>query len=128
LGGRLQTILSWHGEKKEVVAVPVSANFFSMLGVGAAHGRTFEAEDLTSACTVVLAYPFWQKQLGSTPDWIGKSLTLDDCACTIVGVMPKDFSFYPKQTELWTLITPAASLHKSRGICLCSHLVFSSLV
>ena len=106
--GRLQTILSWHGEKKEVVAVPVSANFFSMLGVGAAHGRTFAAKDLTSACTVVLAYPFWQKQLGSTPDWIGKSLTLDDRACTIVGVMPKDFSFYPKQTELWTLITPGS--------------------
>ena len=74
---RLQTILSWHGEKKEVFAVPVSVNFFSMLGVGAAHGRIFAAEDLTGACTVVLAYPFWQKRLGSTPDWIGKSLTLD---------------------------------------------------
>ena len=71
-------------------------------------GRTFTAKDLTSACTVVLAYPFWQKRLGSTPDWIGKSLTLDDRACTIVGVMPKDFSFYPKQTELWTLITPGS--------------------
>ncbi len=42
------------------------------------------------------------------PDWIGKSLTLDSRGCTIVGVMPKDFSFYPKQTELWTLITPTA--------------------
>lgn len=106
--GTLQTILSWHGEKKEVVAVHVSANFFSMLGVGAAHGRTFAAEDLTSACTVVLAYPFWQKRLGSPPDWIGKSLTLDDRACTVAGVMPKDFSFYPKQTEVWTLITPGS--------------------
>jgi MacB-like periplasmic core domain len=106
--GRLQSILSWHGEKKEVVAVPVSVNFFSMLGVGAARGRTFAAKDLTSACSVVLAYPFWQQRLGSTPDWIGKSLTLDDRACTVVGVMPKAFSFYPKQTELWTLITPGS--------------------
>ena len=106
--GRLETILSWHGEKKEVAAVPVSVNFLSMLGVGAAQGRTFAAKDLTSACTVVLAYPFWQKRLGSTPGWIGKSLTLDERACTIVGVMPKDFSFYPKQTELWTLITPGS--------------------
>jgi predicted permease len=104
--GRLQTILSLHGEKKVVVAIPVSVNFFSMLGVAAVQGRTFSSGDLTSACAVVVAYPFWQKRLGSTPDWIGKSLTLDDRACTIVGVMPKDFSFYPKQTELWTLITP----------------------
>ena len=101
-------ILSWHGTKQEILAVPATANFFSMLGVRAAQGRTFEPADLNSACTVVLAHSFWQKRLGSAPDWIGKSLTLDDRACTIVGVMPKDFSFYPKQTELWTLITPGS--------------------
>ena len=101
-------ILSWHGTKQEILAVPASVNFFSMLGVRAAQGRTFEAADLNSACTVVLAHSFWQKRLGSAPDWIGKSLTLDDRACTIAGVMPKDFSFYPKQTELWTLITPSS--------------------
>jgi predicted permease len=106
--GRLQTILSWHGTKQEVLTVPASVNFFSMLGVRAAQGRTFEAADLKSACTVVLSHSFWQKRLGSAPEWIGKSLTLDDRACTIVGVMPKDFSFYPKQTELWTLITPGS--------------------
>ena len=106
--GRLQTILSWQGTKQEILAVPASVNFFSMLGVRPAQGRTFEAADLNSACTVVLAYPFWQKRLGSSPNWIGKNLTLDDRACTIVGVMSKDFSFYPKQTELWTLITPSS--------------------
>ena len=105
---RLQTILSWHGEKTKIMAVPVSVNFLSMLGVSAAQGRTFAPKDRTSACTVVLAYPFWQKQLGGTQEWIGKSLTLDDRACTIVGVMPKDFSLYPKRTELWTLITPGS--------------------
>ena len=107
--GRLQTILSLHGEKKEIVTVPVSVNFFSMLGVAAVRGRTFEAADLNSACAIVLAHPFWQERLGGTPDWIGKSLTIDDRACTIVGVMPKNFSFYPKQTELWTLITPGST-------------------
>jgi predicted permease len=101
-------ILSWHGTKQEILAVPATVNFFSMLGVRAAQGRTFEAADLSGACTVVLAHSFWQKRLGSAPDWIGKSLTLDDRACTIVGVMPRDFSFYPKQTELWTLITPGS--------------------
>ena len=106
--GRIQTILSLHGEKQEIPAVPVSVDFFSMLGVPAAQGRTFAAADLNAPCTVVLANSFWKQRLGSAPGWIGKSLTLDSHDCTIVGVMPKDFSFYPKQTELWTLITPGS--------------------
>jgi putative ABC transport system permease protein len=97
-------ILSWHGVNQEVLAVPVSVNFFSMLGVSAAQGRTFEAADVNGPCTVVLAHPFWQERLGSSPNWIGKSLTLNHQSCTIVGVMPDTFSFYPKQTKLWKLI------------------------
>jgi predicted permease len=99
-------ILSWHGEKKEIMAVPATVDFFSLLGVDAAVGRTFVTRDLNSPCTVVLAHSFWEEHLDSASSWIGKALTLDGKACTVVGVMPKDFSFYPKQTELWTLITP----------------------
>jgi predicted permease len=99
-------ILSWHGEKKEIMAVPATVDFFSLLGVDAAVGRTFVTQDLKSPCTVVLAHSFWEERLDSAFSWIGKSLTLDGRSCTVVGVMPKDFSFYPKQTELWTLITP----------------------
>lgn len=98
-------VLSWHGEKREILAVPVSVNFFSMLGVRAAQGRTFESADSNRQCTVVLAYPFWKERLGGASGWIGKSLALNNRACTVIGVMPKDFSFYPKQTALWTLIT-----------------------
>ena len=110
--GRLQTILSWHGEKQEILAVPVSVDFFSMLGVPTAQGRTFETQDLNAPCTVVLAQRLLEgnKRLGGAPSWIGKSLTLDNRDCTILGVMPKNFSFYPKQTELWTLITPSGKL------------------
>lgn len=99
-------ILSWRGERKEVMAVPATVDFFSMLGVDAGEGRTFAPRDLNSACTVVLSHSFWEERLGGGANWIGKPLTLDDQACSVVGVMPKDFSFYPKQTELWTLITP----------------------
>ena len=101
-------VLSWHGEKKEIMAVPATVDFFSLLGVDAAVGRTFATQDLNSPCTVVLAHSFWEERLDSSSSWIGKSLTLDGKSCTVVGVMPNDFSFYPKQTELWTLITPSS--------------------
>ncbi|MGH9447504.1 MAG: ABC transporter permease, partial [Terriglobia bacterium] len=86
--------------------------FLSLLGVHAAQGRTFEAGDLQNPCTVVLAHGFWQERLGGAPGWVGKSLILNGAACTVVGVMPKDFSFYPKQTQLWTLITPSSDCAK----------------
>ncbi|HEV2419216.1 MAG TPA: ABC transporter permease [Terriglobia bacterium] len=105
-------VLSWHGKKREMLAVPVSVDFFSLLGIRAAQGRTFEAEDLKNPCTAVLAHSFWQERLGGTPGWVGKSLILNNTACTVVGIMPKDFSFYPKQTQLWTLITPDSDFAK----------------
>jgi putative ABC transport system permease protein len=99
-------LLLWKGQMREVMAVPASVNFFSMLGVPAAQGRTFEASDLRNPCTVVLAHNFWQERLGGEPGWVGRDLTLDGVHCTIAGIMAKDFSFYPKQAELWTLIIP----------------------
>jgi putative ABC transport system permease protein len=101
-------LLSWKGQVKDVMAVPASVDFFSMLGVPPAQGRTFEPADLGNPCTVVLAHEFWQEQLGGEPNWVGRNLTLDGVDCTIAGIMPKDFSFYPKQTALWTLITPSS--------------------
>lgn len=99
-------VLTLNGQKREIMAVPVSVNFFSVLGVPAARGRTFEKSDLNNSCTVVLSYQFWQERLSSASDWAARPLTLDGMSCTIAGVMPRDFSFYPKQTELWRLITP----------------------
>jgi putative ABC transport system permease protein len=107
-----QTTLLWHGERQALGAVPVSVDFFSLLGVPAAQGRTFEPADLDSPCTVVLAHSFWQDHLGAQPGLVGSSLTLGEKSCTVVGIMPKDFSFYPKQTNLWTLITPVSDYAK----------------
>ncbi len=105
-------VWSWRGAKRAIGAVRVSPQFFSLLGVHAAQGRTFDAEDLKNPCTVVLAHRFWQEQLSETPGWVGKSLILNNTACTVVGIMPRSFSFYPKQAQLWTLITPDSAFAK----------------
>lgn len=105
-------VLSLHGKKLQVLAVPATVNFFSVLGVHAAQGRTFEAEDLKGPCTVVLAHSFWQERLSGAPGWVGKTLVLNNASCTVAGIMPKDFSFYPKQTQMWTLITSESDFVK----------------
>jgi predicted permease len=83
-----------------------------MLGVNAAIGRTFEHPDLNEGCTAVLSHAFWQNELGAPADLVGRSIPLDHRECRITGIMPRDFSFYPTQTALWTLITPDSEFAK----------------
>ena len=99
--------LTGRGPARNVLAVPVSAEFFAMLGVPAARGRTFEPGDLSRDCPVVLSDSFWRNTLGGDAGVIGQSLELNHRACTILGVMPPRFEFYPRQTNLWMLFTPA---------------------
>jgi len=100
--------LVWRGKTQNILAIPTSVDFFSMLGVNAAIGRTFEQRDLNEGCTAVLSHAFWQNELGAPADLVGRSIPLDERECRIAGILPKDFSFYPTQTALWTLITPTS--------------------
>jgi len=104
-GGK--TIL-WHDKPVDMLPIPASADFFSMLGVSAQMGRTFLASDLKNSCTLVLSYVFWRQKLGAPKNITGQNLMLDRTPCQIVGVMPKNFSFYPMQTDAWILITPTS--------------------
>ena len=97
--------LTGRGPARGVLAIPSSVELFSLLGISPALGRTFQPEDLTRGCTVVLAHSFWSN-LGSGPGIIGQTLMLDQKGCTVIGVMPAGFAFYPEAAELWTLITP----------------------
>ena len=98
--------LTGHGPTRNVLAVPVSEDFFAMLGVSAVRGRTFEAGDLSRGCSVVLSDRFWRNTLGADPGVVGWSLDLNQHGCTVLGIMPATFEFYPRPTQLWTLFTP----------------------
>ncbi len=103
---RTGEILTWQGAPHQVLAIPASADFFSLLGIPAALGRTFGPEDLQNGCTVVLAHSFWQTELAASPNVVGSTLMLNAKPCAVIGIMPRGFDFYPKQTSLWTLISP----------------------
>lgn len=105
---RAGEILSWHGSPHEVLAIPASAEFFSLLAIPAAQGRTFDPEDAANGCTVVLTDAFWKNELGAPSNIVSSTLTLNGKPCTVAGVMPRGFEFYPKQTSLWTLITTSS--------------------
>lgn len=102
----LDYTLTGAGEPQKLSpGVLVSGNFFSMLGVKAEFGRTFQPNEARGMPLVVLSHAGWQQYFGGSLDALGKSIILDGVAHQIVGVMPSSFSFYPRQTAMWVLMT-----------------------
>ena len=81
------------GPAEQVQAQFVTSDFFPILGVKPAAGRTFlSADDQRGAAPVALiSAGFWKRKFGAAPDAIGKTLTLDGKQFTIIGVIPQDF-------------------------------------
>ncbi len=76
-------------------ALLVSGNYFQMLGVDAALGRTFaqnEGVEIDDAPVVVLSHGLWRRQFGGDPRVIGRQVTVNSRLFTVIGVAPRDFA------------------------------------
>jgi putative ABC transport system permease protein len=80
----------------------VSANFFDVLGVEPAVGRTFtSAEEQAGADQVaIVSHAFWQTQFAGDADVLGRTILLNGRGHKIVGIMPQGFAF-PVPMQLW---------------------------
>jgi putative ABC transport system permease protein len=87
--------LTGAGEAERVTGVPVTENFFPLLGVRPWLGRYFTDEECRWGAprTAILSHAFWQRRLGAKAEVIGGSITLDGAPTTIVGVLPPSFDF-----------------------------------
>jgi hypothetical protein len=66
-----------------------------MLGVNAALGRTFAANEgveIDDAPVLVLSHGLWQRGFGADPQVIGRSVTVNGRSFTVVGVAPREFT------------------------------------
>ena len=95
----------------------VSGGFFQTLGVTPVLGRLFTSADDTPAAmrVVVLPYATWQRLFGGRADIVGQSITLDNNAYTVVGVLPRNFQFAPRAAELWVTIHDLGPCEKDRA-------------
>ena len=72
----------------------VSGSYFPVLGVNAGLGRVLtEADDQTQGAhpVAVVSHAWWEQRLGRDPSAVGKTITIDQTAYTIVGIAPKEF-------------------------------------
>jgi len=85
-----------------VPASRISSNFFSVLGLPSAQGRTFTLEEDREGgpAVVIISHDFWRNNLNARPDVLGSSVVVDGQRRTIIGVMPKSFR-HPYRASLW---------------------------
>ncbi len=72
----------------------VANNYFSVLGVAALRGRTFEDQDSSNSSATLLAMiseNYWQKRFAGDPSILGKSVRLNGVPFTVAGITPHNF-------------------------------------
>jgi len=93
----------------QLTAALVTEDFFTTLGVAPRVGRTLAPADfsMSAARSAVLSHAAWMRRFAGDPAVVGRTITLNDELCTIVGVMPEAVR-EPAFVDVW-LPFPAES-------------------
>jgi predicted permease len=83
------------GPPERLTSVPVTQNFFPLLGVEPQLGRQFSAEECVwnGPRVAMLSDSLWRRRFAADPNIAGKALKFDGGPVTVVGVLPASFDF-----------------------------------
>ncbi|HEV2986196.1 MAG TPA: ABC transporter permease [Vicinamibacterales bacterium] len=95
--------LTGSDQPERLIAAMISSEVSPALGIKAAIGRGLTpAEDRPTADRVVtISDRLWRSHFNADPSIVGRSVTLDGSAYTIVGVMPPGMRFPSRLTDVW---------------------------
>src|SRR5260370_5885968 len=86
--------MSWHDQTERIHGDLVSGNYFEVLGLNAAIGRTLtQDDDRTPGAhpVAVLSYGFWKRRFAADPSVLNQTIMLNAHSMTIVGVVQEGF-------------------------------------
>src|SRR5258708_6149522 len=111
----IKFVMNESTEPQQIWGRPVTANFFDVMGVAPALGRTFRSgEDQRGGPKVViLSYALWARNYASTPNVVGRDISLNGVSHEIVGVMPERFQ-YPADAAVWLPLTANVNIQERR--------------
>jgi predicted permease len=83
------------GQPERLTSVPVTQNFFPLLGVQPQIGRQFSAEECkqNGPRVTMLTDGLWRRKFAADPNIVGRALSFDGGPITVVGVLPATFDF-----------------------------------
>ena len=89
--------LTGTGEPQRLTSVPVTENFFPLLGVEPALGRSFTSQECqgkySAPPAMMLSYSCWRRRFASDPNVVGRKVILNGQSVVVVGVLPASFDF-----------------------------------
>ena len=108
--------LTGRGDPDRLQGVVSSGSLLEVAGVRPSLGRVFTAAEATSEAppVVVISHRLWQRVFAGSPDAVGQALTLGGMSATVIGVMPKGFSFPDTNVDFWAAERLTATQRASR--------------
>ena len=99
----------------------VSGNFFSVLGVNAAVGRTFTPEvdrARGGSPVAVISYPYWKERFSLDPGILGKSLRIHQTTFEVIGVAPPGFfgTTVGEEPDVWVPLMMQDAVYPGRDL------------
>lgn len=89
------------GDPRESMIQYALPDFFAVLGLDAAIGRTFVESMAEDTDEVVLGHRYWRERFAGDSAVIGTTVQVNGSASTVVGVLPDDLVLFGDGTELW---------------------------
>jgi putative ABC transport system permease protein len=95
--------LTGDGEPEKLLGFGVESDFFPLLGVEPALGRTIlPGDDRENARVAVISHGLWQRRFGGERSIVGREVQLNGEKYAVVGVMPQGFQFQYSNFDIWT--------------------------
>jgi len=109
-----------NGRAEEFGARSVTADFFPLLGVRPVRGRLFTREEDqpgNASCPGLISYRLWRTWFAGDENIIGRKVLINSRPGAIVGVLPPDFYFLDRKTDIWGCLglNPSENYRKTQG-------------
>jgi len=110
--------LQAEGRPTRVWVELVTGNYFSVLGLEAARGRTFAADEgwvPGKDALIVLSYKYWQTRFAGNPEVVGRTVLVNKHPFTIIGVAPERYhgAYYFLEPDFYIPVTTMGLLGQS---------------
>ena len=114
------------GLPETIRGAQITGNGFQLIGERPLIGRAFTSADdaIGAPAVVMIGYGLWERRYGREPSIIGSSIRLNGIPTTVIGVMPRGFSF-PFNGEMWLPLVPRPDFEKRESR---NFVVFARLV
>ena len=109
----LISISGGRGEPEQIDGEIVSPEYFTVLRVAPAYGRTFTSEDDRApgqAPFAILSDRLWRRRYGADPSILGGMVRINDTPLSVVGILPPGFTGLSDKAEIWIPRTMAPRL------------------